>query len=297
MKKLQRTHHAFTLIELLIVVAIIAILASMLLPSLGRAKRTAEKAVCINNLKQIQLAYSLYPADYDGRLVINGMGELLPPPENLGNWVMGLMGHRDTSDAANRQSTNTTYLAGHRDALFTPYIRTPRSYKCPSDHSTVTIQRRKFDRVRSYSMDPYLGSYINRFLPLEETGMRWIDRPDLRTGLGRRHYDLESDLAPRIPSNIWVMIDDQEDSIFFPEFRGGYDFGGDWGAGIPASRHNGSGVIGFAEGHVETKKWLDPGTTRVPTGDMQYGGATRTQNNLDTRWLNEKYPPPCCGDL
>src|SRR3954465_9696674 len=149
MKKLERTHHAFPIIQLLVVVAIIALLASILLPSLGRAKRASEKAICINNLKQIQLAYSLYPEDYQGRLVINGMGEILPAPENLGTWVVGVMGHTDTSDAANIQSTNTTYLSGHKDALFTPYIRTSRSYKCPSDRATVTIKRRKCDRVRS----------------------------------------------------------------------------------------------------------------------------------------------------
>src|SRR5688572_1110796 len=164
MKRVGRTD-GFTLIELLVVIAIIAILASLLLPTLARAKATAQKAVCINNLKQIQLAHALYADGNRGRLVINGMGEILPPPISLGNWVMGLMGHEDTSEAANRLSTNTSLLVGHRDALFTPYIATARSYKCPTDRSTVKIGGRKFARVRSYSMDQYLGHYLNRFQP------------------------------------------------------------------------------------------------------------------------------------
>lgn len=57
--------NAFTLIELLVAIAIIAVLASLLLPSLKNARETAKSAVCINNLKQIYLAFSLYAQDWN----------------------------------------------------------------------------------------------------------------------------------------------------------------------------------------------------------------------------------------
>src|ERR1017187_9004818 len=64
---LRRARTGFTLIELLVVIAIIAILAALLLPALARAKQKGQQSVCLPNLKQIGLAFTMYLNDHEDR--------------------------------------------------------------------------------------------------------------------------------------------------------------------------------------------------------------------------------------
>src|SRR5437870_4261793 len=83
-----RSPHGFTLIELLVVVAVLAILAGLLLPALARAKAKAQAIVCLNNLKQLQLAWTMYVHDNNDWLVPNDP-ILFPGPGSARTWAMG----------------------------------------------------------------------------------------------------------------------------------------------------------------------------------------------------------------
>ena len=90
---------AFTLIELLVVIAIIAILAAMLLPSLSKAKLKAQGIRCLNNHKQLTLAWKMYNDDNRDNLLYASEGSSYDPNVDPYVWVKGNMSF--TSDRSN----------------------------------------------------------------------------------------------------------------------------------------------------------------------------------------------------
>src|ERR1039457_6861757 len=141
----------FTLIELLTVIAIIAVLAALVLPALARARERARAIICLNNTKQLLLAWQIYAGDNDEKL-----------PYNLGmagssfrtglNWVNNVMTWDLSSD-----NTNLATLTG---ASLGPFVSGNTSvYRCPSDEALSSVQRVAgwTGRIRSYSMNAQVG--------------------------------------------------------------------------------------------------------------------------------------------
>jgi prepilin-type processing-associated H-X9-DG protein len=235
---------------LLVVIALIAILAGLLLPALAGARRRAEGAVCINNQRQLLLAWTFYAQDNHNILVPNnpanyGMGS----PNGYGphrlwfaSWSLG--DHR----YGNPDGTNVDYLMGEREGSLGRYVQSVRLFKCPSDRSRTTLADGKsYPRLRSYSMNGQMG-----------TRVLW--------GSGGEFF-LKMDEWNRFHRPGWIVfMDTHEDSINFCLFylSRGATFGG-WGQ-FPTARHGKAGTLGFVDGHVEMKRWVDPRTLVPVTG-------------------------------
>jgi prepilin-type processing-associated H-X9-DG protein/prepilin-type N-terminal cleavage/methylation domain-containing protein len=223
---------AFSLIELLIVTAVILVLLSLLLPALASSRSASRSLVCLSNVRQLQLALKLYADDERDEVVPNNStNENLVLRSLPGSWVLG---------NAQRDKDPATITNG----LLFPYASASLGiFRCPGD--TSMVHDSSSSRLRSYALSGLGRSGYAAY------GLVSHAEKLLLSGV-------------RNPADVFSFLEEHPDSIddgiYVSQSMRGPSLNPNpptWFE-LPADRHNRGANLSFLDGHVEHHPWLAP---------------------------------------
>jgi prepilin-type N-terminal cleavage/methylation domain-containing protein/prepilin-type processing-associated H-X9-DG protein len=253
----------FTLLELLVVIAVIAILAALIFPSLAKSKQRAQGIYCLNNGKQLMVALHLYADDHSGWLPPN------PDFASSNRWVGGDMFVRV-------EATNAQILMDPNASRLARYIGGSAGiFKCPGDTS---------DQVRSFSMSQATGT--KPLPPLAAVDGPWLD--GTHRHLARKPwatYGKFNDMVRPSPAGLWMFMDENQHNINDAAFAVSMNRPTtmiDW----PGTYHSSAAGLAFADGHSEIHRWID-GRTKI-NRRVRSRPHLQTPDNPDIVWLQQR---------
>ncbi len=217
---------AFTLVELLAVIAIVGILAALLSSALNQAKARGQHIACVNNLRQLQLGWILYAEDNSEVLALNRS----EPTDNL-----SVLGRRNTVDSwvVGNPKEDLTTANVERGTIF-PYVKSSSFYRCPADPSKVLVKK-SMRRTRSYSASAYMNGDT--------------------AGVDPRVKARLDDIQSQSPAKIFVFVEEDFLSSWLGAFHVTPREAGVLApatfTSVPGAWHRGGFNLSFADNHVD----------------------------------------------
>lgn len=273
----------FTLVELLVVIAIIALLMGILLPALAKAREMGKRAVCMNQIKQLQVAWYMYCDTYNDKVPIGDIGyswgfpgaigtptgpqrawrewphQLHPntPPRPDTNWNGGPGNAPALGWTAVLSATDEIWNHSMEEGTLFKFVKDYKAYRCPVAIKGVRATYTMSHAMNTYPLSAGPGS-DKKTIILRNTIKRTADRV------------VFLDFGERKTGAYFVNYGSAADNAKF------YDDTWAHGRGI---------VVSFADSHVEYKKWLDPHHIREHDAGLGWGDGTRDVSDCDIRWL------------
>ncbi|HTV61953.1 MAG TPA: DUF1559 domain-containing protein [Verrucomicrobiae bacterium] len=254
---------AFTLLELLVVIAIIGILAAMLLPVLSRAREQGRAASCVNNLKQMMVAMTMYTDDNH---------DFYPPNPDDGNTIPGYNWCSGEAGIGQPQEFDPDVIADPTRSLLITYLGgIVKMFRCPSDMrqgiyqgTNPALAGQTVPAARSYSMSQAVGTIDPGFaaggdhsgVPTLPVTGPWLngDYHSNQHDDPWATYGKASLIGAPGPSMLWVLVGENADGLNDAAFS--FEMVSPGWQDAPGSYHNGACGIAYADGHSEIHKWL-----------------------------------------
>ncbi|MFA5292249.1 MAG: prepilin-type N-terminal cleavage/methylation domain-containing protein [Phycisphaerae bacterium] len=233
MYKIRKQKKAFTLVELLVVISIIAILLAMIIPALGGARQQAKTVICTSNLKQFGQAFGMYLADYSGNVFMqayigkNEQGE-------LGTfWYYGF------------EPTYASSLPEGERPLFRKYAKL---YPYIEQYDSIEICP-----AFPYGSGMYKPKYNTKWMTYGINANLSLDR----RGETPKYIDLDNQV--KSPQNLLIFADSAQVNTFQSPASPSNPMVEEWhyvesGKPFIHFRHNQKANILFGDGHVSASK-------------------------------------------
>jgi prepilin-type N-terminal cleavage/methylation domain-containing protein/prepilin-type processing-associated H-X9-DG protein len=282
----RASEDGFTLVELLVVIAIIALLMGILLPALARARELGKRAVCMNQLKQLYLGWSLYCDGNNERVPVGDVGyswtfpnapgsnypfytkqqlawvefphTLHPgtPPNASTNWNAGAL-----SFAAAVAAKDEIWWHAIEEGTMWKYVKDHKIYKCP-----VGDKGYRVTYYMSHAMSTYPNSGGTTTAPCPQVTLR-------------------NKIARTADQFVFLDVGSMKGGAFFIPYSSNTS-GLIWGD-LPPTRHGFGTTFVFADGHVEFRKWADPHAIEATKHNWGGNGWDKAVDNsdCDLRWI------------